>query len=149
MNLLALDPETRSPFSKTVQTLIQKHRLDPQEIFMNVLESQEAPEMNYWMMKVLIQEHFVSAQQEVAKDAAGETVKPLQAACLLGNVGALAALLESHAFQGDVCDREFQLAARIASKKEDQALLGLMMKYAQEVGGLETFMRELQSAPIQ
>jgi len=37
MNLLALDPNTRAPFSKTVQTLIQKHRLDPNEIFMNVL----------------------------------------------------------------------------------------------------------------
>jgi len=149
MNLLALDPNTRAPFSKTVQTLIQKHRLDPNEIFMNVLESQEAVEMNYWMMKVLIQEHFVSPQQAVAKDAAGEPVKPLQAACLLGNVGAVAALLESRAFQGDVCDREYQLAARIASKKEDQGLLGVMMKYAQEVGGLEIFMRELQSATLQ
>lgn len=149
MNLLDLKPETREPFSKTVQTLIQKHQMDPNEIFMNVLESQEAPEMNYWMMKVLIQEHFVSPQQEVAKDAEGASVKPLQAACLLSNVGALAALLEVNAFQGEVTGREFQLAARIASKQEDQALLGVIMKYAQETGSLELFMRELQSAPVQ
>uniref|UniRef100_Q31JD9 Ankyrin repeat domain-containing protein n=1 Tax=Hydrogenovibrio crunogenus (strain DSM 25203 / XCL-2) TaxID=317025 RepID=Q31JD9_HYDCU len=149
MNLLDLKPETRDPFSKTVQTLIQKHKMDPNEIFMNVLESQEAPEMNYWMMKVLIQEHFVSPQQEVAKDAEGVSVKPLQAACLLGNVGALAALLEANAFQGEVTGREFQLAARIASKQEDQALLGVIMKYAQETGSLELLMRELQSVPMQ
>ncbi len=149
MNLLNLPEDTRAPFSKTVQTLIQKHKIDPNEIFMNVLESEEAPEMNYWMLKVLIQEHFVSPQQEVAKDAAGESVKPLQAACLLNNVGALAALLEANAFQGGVTDREFQLAARIASRQEDQGALGVIMKYAQEVGHLETFMRELQDAPIQ
>lgn len=149
MNLLDLKPETREPFSKTVQTLIQKHKMDPNEIFMNVLESQEAPEMNYWMMKVLIQEHFVSPQQEVAKDGEGASVKPLQAACLLGNVGALAALLEANAFQGEVTGHEFQLAARIASKQEDQRVLGVIMKYAQEAGSLELFMRELQSAPVQ
>jgi hypothetical protein len=48
-----------------------------------------------------------------------------------------------------VTDREFQLAARIASRQEDQGALGVIMKYAQEVGNLETFMRELQDAPIQ
>lgn len=149
MNLLNVEQAQREPFSKTVQTLIQKHKIDPNEIFMNVLESQEEAEMNYWMMKVLIQEHFVSPQQEVAKDQAGESVKPLQAACLLSNVGAAAALLEANAFQGGVTDREFQLAARIASKQEDQGVLGVLMKYAQEVGNLEPFMRELQAAPIQ
>ena len=96
--------------------------------FLNVLESQEAPEMNYWMTIVLVQEHFVSAQQEVAKDAVGETVKPLQAACLMQNVGMVAALLELEGFKGDVTDREFQLTARIASSHEDQAVLGLLMK---------------------
>jgi len=149
MNLLNLDSAQRAPFSATVQTLIQKHKIEPNEIFMNVLESEEAPEMNYWMMKVMIQEHFVSPQQAVAKDQAGEAVKPLQAACLLGNVGAVAALLEANAFQGGVSDREFQLAARIASKQEDQGVLGVIMKYAQEVGNLETFMRDLNASPIQ
>ncbi|BBN58540.1 hypothetical protein [Hydrogenovibrio marinus] len=149
MNLLNLDIQGREPFAKIVQTLIQKHRLDPNEIFMNVLESQEAPEMNYWMTKVLVQEHFVSPQQEVARDAEGEPVKPLQAACLLQNVGMVAALLEMNAFQGGVTDKDFQLAARIASKQEDQALLGVIMRYAQEVGNLETFMRELQGAQLQ
>ncbi|KUJ71242.1 hypothetical protein [Thiomicrospira sp. WB1] len=148
MNLLDLPEEQRDHFSKSVQVLVQKHRIDPNEIFMNALESQEAPEMNYWMIKVLIQEHFVSPQQSVGQDAEGETVKPLQAAALLKNVGAVAALLEANAFQGSVTDKEFQLTARIASKQEDQAVLGVMMKYAQAMGHLETFMRELEGAPV-
>ncbi|WP_024850131.1 hypothetical protein [Hydrogenovibrio kuenenii] len=149
MNLLNLDPQTKEPFTKIVQTLIQKHKLDPNEIFMNVLESQEEPEMNYWMTKVLVQEHFVSPRQEVARDAEGEVVKPLQAACLLQNVGMVAALLEMNAFQGGVTDHDLQLAARMASRHEDQAVLGVIMRYAQEVGSLETFMRELQGAQLQ
>lgn len=149
MNLLNLDEATRAPFAKIVHTLIQKHKLDPSEIFMNVLESQEEPEMNYWMTKILVQEHFVSPQQEVARDASGEVVKPLQAACLLQNMGMVAALLELNAFQGGVEDTDLQLAARIASKQEDQAALGIIMRYAQEVGNLELFMRKLQGASIQ
>ncbi|MDX1795384.1 MAG: hypothetical protein R3219_01560 [Hydrogenovibrio sp.] len=149
MNLLNLDEASRAPFAKIVQTLIQKHKLDPNEIFMNVLESREEPEMNYWMTRVLVQEHFVSPQQEVARDANGEVVKPLQAACLLQNTGMVAALLELNAFQGGVEGKDLQLAARIASKQEDQAILGVIMRYAQEVGNLELFMRELQGASIQ
>lgn len=149
MNLLNLDDKTREPFSKTVQSLIQKHKIQPADIFMNVLESQEAPEMNYWMTKVLVQEHFVSAQKELAKDEAGESVKPLQAACLLQNVGMVAALLELNAFVGGMADQDFQLAARIASKQEDEAVMGLLMRYAQELGNLEIMMKELQNAPVQ
>jgi len=149
MNLLNLDEKTREPFSKTVQTLIQKHKIQPADIFMNVLESQEAPEMNYWMTKVLVQEHFVSAQKELAKDEAGESVKPLQAACLLQNIGMVAALLELNAFVGGMADNDFQLAARIASKHEDEAIMSLLMRYAQELGNLEIMMKALQNAPIQ
>lgn len=148
MQLLDLPASQREHFSKSVQVLVQKHQIDPNEIFLNALESQEAAEMNYWMIKVLIQEHFVSAQQSVGEDAEGETVKPLQAAALLKNVGAVAALLEANAFQGGVTDKEFLLTARIASKQEDQAVLGVMMKYAQAVGHLETLMRALEGAPL-
>ncbi len=149
MNLLNLDENTREAFSKMVQTLIQKHKIQPVDIFMNVLESQEAPEMNYWMTKVLVQEHFVSAQKEIAKDEADESVKPLQAACLLQNVGMVAALLELNAFTGGMADKDFQLAARISSKHEDEALMGLLMRYAQELGNLEIMMKALQNSPIQ
>ncbi len=149
MNLLNLDEKTREPFSKTVQTLIQKHKIQPADIFMNVLESKEDPEMNYWMTKVLVQEHFVSAQKELAKDDAGESVKPLQAACLLKNIGMVAALLELNSFSGGIADKDFQLAARIASKQEDEAIMSLLMRYAQELGNLEIMMKELQGSPIQ
>lgn len=149
MNLLNLDEAQRAPFSRIVGGLIHDKHLDPQEIFMNVLESQEAPEMNYWMTMVLTQEHFVSPQREVAKDAAGEAVKPLQAACILQNIGMVAALLELNAFTGSVTGRDYQLCARIASQHEDQAVLGLLMKYAQDTEALEPFMRALQGVTLQ
>lgn len=149
MNLLNLDEAQRAPFSRIVAGLIRDKHINPQEIFMNVLESQEAPEMNYWMTMVLAQEHFVSPQREVAKDAAGEAVKPLQAACILQNIGVVAALLELQAFTGSVTGRDYQLCARIASQHENQAVLGLLMKYAQDTEALEPFMRALQGATLQ
>lgn len=149
LNLLNLDEAQRAPFARIAAGLIRDKGIDPREIFLNVLESNEAPEMNYWMTMVLVQEHFVSSQQEVAKDAAGEVVKPLQAACLLQNVGMVAALLELGGFKGSVTDREFQLTARIASSHEDQAILGVLMKYAQDKDVLEPFMRALQGSTLQ
>ena len=149
MNLLNLDEKQREPFARITAGLIRDKGIDPFEIFLNVLESEEAAEMNYWMTMVLVQEHFVVAQKEVAKDAAGEPVKPIQAACLLKNVGMVAALLELGAFKGNVTDRDFQLCARIASQHEDQAILGLMMKFSQEKELLEPFMRSLQGSTLQ
>ncbi|MEA1990088.1 MAG: hypothetical protein U9N57_12895 [Pseudomonadota bacterium] len=149
MNLLNLDEAQRAPFSRIVAGLVRDKSIDANEIFLNVLESEEAPEMNYWMTMVLTQEHFVSPQKEVAKDAAGESVKPLQAACILQNIGMVAALLELDAFKGSVTDRDYQLCARIASQHEDQAVLGLLMKYAQEMDLLEPFMRALQGSTLQ
>lgn len=149
MNLLNLDLKNRESFTQIVKTLVQKHKADPKEMFMHALESEAEPEMNYWMTMVLAQEYFVSAQLEVAKDAAGEPVKALQAACLLQNVGVVAALLELGGFKGSVTDREYQLAARIASSHEDQAVLALLMKYAQEKEQIEPFMRTLQGSTLQ
>jgi len=149
MNLLNLDDAQRAPFSRMVLGLVRDKQFDPHEIFMNVLESQEAPEMNYWMTRVLVQEHFVSAQRALAEDKAGEPVKPLQAACILQNMGMVAALLELDAFSGGVTGRDFQLCARIASQHEDQAILGLLMKVAQDKEALEPFMRALQGATLQ
>ncbi|HEY9018157.1 hypothetical protein [Thiomicrospira sp.] len=149
MNLLNLNTEDRAIFAKTLANLIGEHNMDPNEVFLNVLESTEAPDMNYWMSLVLLEEHGVDGQQVLDKDAAGEGVKPLQAACLLQNLGVVAALLEQQAYQGSVVDREFQLSARIASRHEDQALLGVLMKYAQERNELEWMMKALQSAQLQ
>ena len=149
MNLLNLNPESRDSFASIVKTLVKKHQTDPSEMFMHALESEAEPEMNYWMTKVLVQDYFVSAQMVVGNDAEGEPVKALQAACLLQNVGVVAALLELGGFKGSVTDKEYQLAARIASQHEDQAVLGLLMKYAQEKDLLEPFMRSLQSKTLQ
>lgn len=149
MNLLNLDQANREAFVKTLNTLVNDHKMNPNEVFVSVLESTEAPEMNYWMAQVLISEHQVDGQQVLAQDASGEDVKPLQAACLLQNVGVTAALLEAEAFSGSVVDREFQLAARIASKHEDQAVLAVLMKYAQARGELEWMMKSLQGGTIQ
>jgi len=149
MNLLDLNLENRDSFSSIVKTLVQKHKTDPTEMLLHAIESQADPEMNYWMTVVLVQEFFVSAQLEVAKDAAGEPVKALQAACLLENPGVVAALVELGGFKGGVTGKEYQLAARIASGHENQAVLALLMKYAQEQDQLEPFMRGLQSTTLQ
>ena len=149
MNLLNLTPETRTTFSNSVKTLVEKHQLAPNEIFLNVLESDENPDMNYWMTLVLVQEHGVNPQQEVGRDKANEMVKPLQAACLLRNPGMVAALLELKAFQGSLTDREFLISARMASGLEDQDILALMMRYAQEMSNLEALMSALKNEPIQ
>jgi hypothetical protein len=149
MNLLNFDVANRAAFVKTLQTLVKEHQLKPDEIFMNVLESTEEPQMNYWMARIIIEELGVDPQQTLAQDAAGEAVKPLQAACLLQNIGVAAALIELQAYKGSVVEREFQLAARIASKHEDQALLGVMMKYAQERDELDWFMKALQGGQLQ
>ncbi len=149
MNLLNLNPDSRDSFSNIVKTLVQQHKADPNEMFMHALESEAEPEMNYWMTKVLVQEYFVSPQMVVGKDSEGTPVKALQAACLLQNVGVVAALLELGGFKGSVMDKEYQLAARIASKHEDQAVLALLMKYAQEKELLEPFMRALQRSTLQ
>ena len=149
MNLLNFEEKNRDSFSNIVKTLVVRHQQNPQEIFMHALESEAEPEMNYWMTMVLVQEHFVSANLEVSKDASGTPVKAFHAACLLKNVGMVAALLELGGFKGSVMDKEFQLAARIASKHEDQAVLGVLMKYAQDKDLIEPFMRSLQGSSLQ
>ena len=149
MNLLSFDEKNRESFSNIVKTLVVRHEQSPQEIFMHALESEAEPEMNYWMTMVLVQEQFVSANLVVSKDAAGEAVKAFHAACLLKNVGMVAALLELSGFKGTVMDKEFQLAARIAAKQEDQVVMGVLMKYAQEKDLIEPFMRSLQGSLLQ
>jgi len=148
MNLLGLDQAQRAPFARITAGLIHEKGIDAKEIFLNVLESDQATEMNYWMAKVLIQEHFISPQLIVAEDAQGEAVKVLHAACLMKNMGMVAAILESNGFQGGVEDKEFQLAALIASKNEDEGITSLLMKYAQEMGNLDAFMRELHGEKL-
>jgi hypothetical protein len=149
MNLLNLDLSQRDSFSKIVKTLVVQHHSDPKEMLLHAIESQADVAMNYWMTLVLVQEHFVSPQHVVAKDAAGEPVKALQAACLLQNIGVVAALLELKGYSGSVTDKEYQLTARMASKQEDQVVLGLLMKCAQEQDALEPFMRALQGSTLQ
>jgi len=149
MNIMNFDENNRESFSKIVKTMVNSHQTDPKEMFLHALESEAEPEMNYWMTRVLVQEHFVSPRLEVGKDSAGEPVFALQAACLLQNVGVVAALVELDGFKGSVVEKEFQLAARIASKHEDQAVLAVLMKYAQEIDQLEPFMRLLQGSALQ
>ena len=149
LNLLNFDVKNRDSFSKIVKTMVSQHQTDPKEMLLHAIESEAEPEMNYWMTMVLVQEHFVSARTVVGNDSAGAPVSALQAACLLQNVGVVAALVELEGFKGSVVEKEFQLAARIASQHEDQAVLGVLMKYAQEKELLEPFMRQLQGSALQ
>ncbi len=133
MNLLNLDEKNKKPFSKIVEKLIQKNKISAEDIFMNVLESEEEAEMNYWMTKVLVQEYFVPAKKAVAKDAAGEPITPLQGACLLNNIGMVAALLELNAFTGAIADQEFQTIAKIAETHKDEKIMSLLTYYTQSL----------------
>ena len=146
--LLNFDPKNREAFATMVSTLVQRHGQSPRDIFIHALESQAEPEVNYWTILELVQSHFVSPTEAVGEDAQGEPVKPLHAAVLMQNPGALAALLELKAYEGSVTDRDIQLAARMASQHEDQALLAILMKHAEQRGALEPFMRALQNAPL-
>lgn len=147
-NLLNFDPANRDAFATMVATLVQRHGQSPRDIFIHALESQTEPEVNYWTILELVQNHFVSPTEAVGEDAEGEPVKPLHAAVLMQNPGALAALLELKAYEGSITDRDYQLAARMASQHEDQALLAMLMKHAENLGALEPFMRALQNAPL-
>ena len=104
-------------------------------MFVNVSESIEAPEMNcgdelpkmnYWMIHVLLNKHQVDGQQVFAQDASGEDVKPLQAACLLQNVGAWR-----------------------FSRHASQAVLDVLMRIVQERGELEWMVKILQGSALQ
>jgi len=147
-NLLNFDRNNREAFATMVATLVQRHGQSPQELFIHALESRAEPEVNYWTIIELVQNHFVSPTTPVGEDAEGEPVKPLHAAVLMQNPGALAALLELRAYDGGMTDRDIQLAARMASRHEDQALLAILMKHAENHGALEPFMRALQNAPL-
>ena len=147
-NLLNFDPKNREPFAMMVQTLVQRHGQDPKDLFLHALESQAEPEMNYCTLLELVQNYFVAPPAPVGEDAEGAPVKPLHAAVLMENPGALAALLELKAYEGSVTDHDIQLAARMASRQEDQALLAILMKHAEALGALEPFMRALQNAPL-
>jgi len=135
-------------FADMVATLVQRHGQDPQDLFIHALESQAEPEMNYWVIMALVQNHSVSATAPIGEDSAGEPVKPLHAAVLMHNPGALAVLLDLKAYAGGVTDHDIQLAACMASQHEDQALLAVLMQHAEAQGALEPFMRALQNAPL-
>jgi hypothetical protein len=147
-SILNFNEDNREHFALMVQALVQRHGQDPKDLFIHALESQAEAEMNYWTIMELVQNYFVSATAAVGEDAAGEPVKPLHAAVLMKNPGALAALLELKAYEGGVTDKDIQLAARMASQHEDQALLAILMKYAEQQGALEPFMRTLQNATV-
>ncbi len=147
--LLNFDPSHREPIALMVKTLIDRHQQPARDIFIHALESRSEPEMNYWTILTLVETYEVDPQAAIGQDAQGEAVKPLHAAVLMQNPGALAALLTLKAYEGTMVDRDIQLAARMASQQEDQAQLAILMKHAEQQGALEPFMRALQNVPVQ
>lgn len=146
---LNFDPEHREAIALMVNTLVERHKQSPQDIFIHALESQAEPEMNYWTILELVENHGVNPQVAVGQDAQGEDVKPLHAVVLMQNPGALAALLTLKAYAGSMTDRDIQLAARMASQQEDQVQLAILMKHAERQGALEPFMHALQNMFLQ
>ena len=146
--LLSVSDEQRDPFSLMMRTLIQRHGHAPADLFMHGLESQADAIMNYWTLRILVEEHQVSPLAPVGTDSAGEPVKPLHAAILMNNAGALAALLFLQAYEGGMDGRDMQLAIRMAHQQENLLLAALIMRHAELRGELGTLMKALSPSAI-
>lgn len=147
MNLLGFSQENRASFEATLQGLIDERGVKAEDLFLNVVESQQEAEMNYWMMKILLEKYSQDPQQVLGQDAAGQDVSVLQAAALMNNLGVIAALLETNSFAAQ--DLEVLQIAQIASNQQNEPLLGLVLAFAKEKDYLEVLVRSLKDETLQ
>ena len=146
--LLAVNDEQREPCALMIRTLIDRHGQTPEDLFLHVLESRADAAMNYWSLRALVEEHQVSPLAPVGTDSTGEPVKPLHAAILMDNAGALAALLALNAWEGGMDGRDMQLAIRMARQRENPLLAALIMRHAELQGELATLLKGLSPSAI-
>lgn len=128
-----------------IQHLITQDKIAPSMIFMKALEGQNA-EASYWSIKVLLEDYALHPLHPVGtlnNEENGEPILAIHASALLGNVGALAALLEADAFSGELGDADFQLLMRMVQRSEVEGLMGLLIRYVEKKGELENFMQQM------
>ena len=128
-----------------IQHLITEDKIAPSMIFMKALEGQNT-EASYWSIKVLIEQFAVDPLHPVGtmnNEENGDPILAIHASALLGNVGALAALLEANAFEGGLEGDQFQLLVRMVQRSEVEGLMGLLIRYVEEQGELEKFMQQM------
>ncbi|SFR64086.1 hypothetical protein [Thiomicrospira sp. ALE5] len=144
MSLFSADESLREPFNTLVDRLLADVELKPADIFLHALESEADTQMNYWVVRLLIEREEVDPHHAVSQDSAGAAVMPLHAACLLKNMGALAAMLDLDAYQGSPLGSEFGSALRICQTQGFDHGAGLMMAHAKQHDLLEALLLSLQ-----
>lgn len=128
-----------------IQHLIMEDKIAPSMIFMKALEGQNT-EASYWSIKVLLDDYAVNPLHPVGtmnNEEDGDPILAIHASALLGNVGALAALLEADAFTGELEGGDFQLLMKMVQRSEVEGLMGLLIRYVEEKGQLENFMQQI------
>ncbi len=144
MALFSADTSLREPFCLLVDKLLSDEGISAADVFFHALESEADAQMNYWVVRLLIEQKLVSPCNEVSKDSAGMAVMPIHAACLLHNIGALAAMLDLCAYDGSPLGKEFGAALRICQRQGFDQGAGLMMAHAQQQGVLDALLLSLQ-----
>ena len=144
MALFSADTALREPFSLLVEKLLSEEGIKAEDVFFHALESESDPQMNYWVVRLLVEKKAVDPCKEVSKDSAGMAVMPIHAACLLNNTGALAAMLDLGAYEGSPLGKHYVAAMRICQSQGFDQGAGLMMAHAQEQGVLDALLLSLQ-----
>lgn len=144
MSLFSADSALREPFNTLVDKLLSDVSLQASDVFLHALESEADAQMNYWVVRLLIERKVVDPLSPVSQDSAGSAVMPIHAACLLQNVGALAAMLDVSAYEGSPLGKQFVSALRICQTQGFDQGAGLMMAHAQTHGVLDALLLSLQ-----
>ncbi|AHF00416.1 hypothetical protein THIAE_00445 [Thiomicrospira aerophila AL3] len=144
MALFSADTTLREPFSLLVGKLLSEEGIKAEDVFFHALESEADAQMNYWVVRLLIERKAVDPLLAISQDAVGAAVKPLHAACLLHNIGALAALLDIKAYEASPLGKDYLAALRICQKQGFDQGAGLMMAHAKKLDFLDALLMTLQ-----
>lgn len=144
MSLFNADESVRDAFTLLVDKLVSESGVSAADVFFHALESEADAQMNYWVIRLLIERNAVDPLQAITQDATGAAVIPLHAACLLHNTGALAALLDLEAYSASPLGKDFVAALRICQKQQFDQGAGLMMAHAKNAGVLDALLMTLQ-----
>jgi hypothetical protein len=128
--------------STAIAHLIQEEKLPPSQIFLSALEGKNAV-MAYWTIHHLVKDYCVNVLHPVGfwdNNPQGEPILPIHAAVVVNNVGALAALLELEAFEGDVQGRQFEALVRMCEQAESD-VMGVLIRYLEAKNQLNLLMR--------
>lgn len=144
MTLFCPDKGLREVFDKLVDKLLSGVDVSAEDVFLHAIESEADAQMNYWVVRLLIERQSVDPLLPLSHDAMGEAITPLHAACLLKNPGALAALLDLNTYESSPLGRQYLSAIRLCQAKDFEHGAALMMAHAQDNNLLDALLMTLQ-----